>query len=74
MMNYNINQPEFIASILKKYDNYYYIFGLLVTLYMFVFYFIKVVFIDPENNDKGQMIAHVLLTKTPALMVYPSYA
>ena len=63
-----------MASILKKNENYYFIFGLLVTIYMFGFYFVKVVFLDPDNQDKGQMIAHVFFLKTPALMVYPSYA
>jgi hypothetical protein len=30
--------------------------------------------VNPQGRDKGQLIAHVLFLKTPALMVYPSYA
>ena len=73
-LSYNINEPEFVESTLQLHDHYYHLFGIVVTVYMVFFYFIKVVFVSPFAADKGQLIAHILLMKTPALMVYPSYA
>ena len=73
-LGYNINQPEFVASTLKLYNHFFYIFGIVVTIYMFAFYFVKSVIIEPRGRDKGELIAHILLLKTPVLMVYPSYA
>jgi len=55
-------------------DHYYHFFGWGVVLFMAIFYFIKGVVLNPEGVDKGQMISHLLLLKTPALAVFPAYA
>lgn len=52
---------------------YYHFFGIILTAYVLVFYFIKAVVVDPEGRDKGQLIAHLLLVKSIVLMVYPAY-
>jgi hypothetical protein len=43
----NINNPEFIASLLQLYECQHYVFGLCVTLYALIFYFVKAVVVDP---------------------------
>ena len=73
-LSYNINQPEFVASTLRLHSHFYYLFGIMVTIYIIIFYFLKAVVINPNGRDKGQLIAHILFMKTPALMIYPSYA
>jgi hypothetical protein len=73
-LSYNINQPEFLASTLQVRSYPYHFFGYFLCLYLLVFYFFKGVVLDSKNWDKGQIMAHVLLLKAPALAVYPSYA
>jgi hypothetical protein len=73
-LSYNINQPEFVASTLKLHAHFFHVFGIVVTIYIFIFYLFKAVVINPHGRDKGELIAHILLLKTPVLMVYPSYA
>ncbi len=41
---------------------------------MLFFYFLKGVVLDCKGKDKGELIAHILLLKTPVLMLYPTYA
>jgi hypothetical protein len=41
---------------------------------MLIFYFVKGVVVDPNGKDKGQLTSHILFLKTPALMLYPSFA
>lgn len=72
-LSYNVNNPEFIASLYESKSYYYHYFGLFVCLYLAFFYFIKAVVADPEGTDKGQMIAHVLFMKTIVLTVFPAY-
>ena len=62
-----------MASTLQLHNQYYYVFGLLVTLYILFFYLIKAACVTPFAFDKGQLIAHILFLKTPVLMVYPTY-
>lgn len=71
---YNINRPEFVASTLKLLPFYYHIFGIVVTVYMFLFYLARSLWWNPRGKDRGELAAHVLLVKSAALMVYPSYA
>ena len=73
-MSYNINGAEFIASTLHLRQYYYHFFGWGAALFLLVFYFIKGVVLDPEGPDKGQLIPHILLLKTPVLAVFPVYA
>jgi hypothetical protein len=73
-MSYNINSPEFIASTLHLRQYYYHFFGWGAALFLLVFYFLKGVVLDPEGPDKGQLIPHILLLKTPVLAVFPVYA
>ena len=73
-MSYNINSPEFIASTLNLRSYYYNYFGLIIVLFLLVFYFIKGVILDPEGTEKGQLISHLLLLKTPTLAVFPVYS
>jgi len=35
---------------------------------------VKGVVLDPKGADKGELTGHLLLLKTPALMLYPAYA
>jgi hypothetical protein len=72
-LNYNANQPEFMASLQQLNSYYYWIFGLIVTLYMILFYGAKMVVL-PRKKDNGELIAHILFLKCPALVVYPAYA
>ena len=53
---------------------HYHYFGIIVAIYMLFFYFIKGVVLDCKGKDKGEIIAHILLLKTPVLMLYPTYA
>jgi hypothetical protein len=41
---------------------------------MLVFYFIKGVVLLPQDFDKGELVSHILLLKTPVLAVFPCYA
>lgn len=45
-----------------------------VAIYLLVFYLVKGVVLDVKGRDKGELIAHILLLKTPVLMLYPTYA
>jgi hypothetical protein len=45
-----------------------------MAVFLFFFYFVKGVVVDVKGKDKGQLIAHILLLKTPILMIYPTYA
>jgi hypothetical protein len=74
LVSYNIGQPEFFMSAAKAQSYYYHFFGAFLTAYVLVFYFIKAVVVDPIGQDKGQLVPHLLLLKTPVLIVYPSYA
>ena len=49
-------------------------FGIGIAIFLFVFYFLKAVVVDKKGKDKGQLIAHILLLKTPVLMLYPTFA
>ena len=73
-LSYNAHSPEFIASAISIFDYNYHYFGIVMAIYLFVFYFAKGVVIDVKGKDKGQLIAHILLLKTPVLMLYPTYA
>ena len=55
-------------------SHYYHLFGWSATLYMLMFYLIMTVLVFPESKDKGRIIPHVLMLKTVALVVYPSYS
>lgn len=72
-LSYNINDPEFTMSVLSQHSYYYNFFGLLLCIYLFCFYFVKGVVLDPHGKDKGQLVPHVLLYKTAVLAVYPVY-
>lgn len=72
-LNYNTNQPEFIASLQKLNSYYYWIFGLIVTLYMILYFAAKMVIL-PKRIDNGELIAHILFLKCPVLALYPIYA
>ena len=63
-----------MAGVLQLRNYNFHYFGELLCIYLFIFYFFKAVVIHPNGRDKGQLIAHLLLLKTPALAVYPSYA
>lgn len=63
-----------MASTLVIYDFKYHYFGIFVSIYLFFFYLAKGVVLDTQDKDKGQIIAHILLIKTPVLMLYPTYA
>ena len=52
----------------------YHFFGMAVAVYLLVFYFVKGVVLDSKGRDKGELAAHILLLKTPVLMLYPTYA
>jgi len=56
------------------YDYQYHYFGIIVSIYMFFFYFVKGVVLDTKDKDKGQLTAHILMIKTAVLMLYPTYA
>jgi hypothetical protein len=73
-LNYNANQPEFIASVISILQFNYHYFGISMAVFLFFFYFVKGVVVDVKGKDKGQLIAHILLLKTPILMIYPTYA
>lgn len=73
-MSYSASDPIFIRSIQPLYDNSYHYFGIIVTLYLLIFYIVKGVSLDPKGKDKGQLIAHVLFMKAPVLALYPTYA
>ena len=73
-LTYNANRPEFVASIMVIFSYHYHYFGIIVAIYMLFFYFIKGVVLDCKGKDKGEIIAHILLLKTPVLMLYPTYA
>lgn len=60
-------------SVLTHQNYYYHFFGLFISIYLLIFYMVKGALIDPENNDKGQLIPHILLYKTIVLAVYPAY-
>lgn len=55
------------------FDYKYHYFGVCVAVYLFFFYFVKGVVLDTRDKDKGQLTAHILLLKTPVLMLYPTY-
>ena len=73
-VSYNSNQPEFLASVFPKYKSYFHFFGWFVVIYIILFYFIRGVIVTPKCKDKGQIIAHILFLKTPALILFPSYS
>ena len=73
-LTYNSNQPEFLSSILHLNYHYYHLFGWFSAGFLAIFYFIKGVVIIPQGKDKGQLIAHILLLKTPVFAVYPTYS
>ena len=56
------------------FDYKYHYFGIGIAIFLFVFYFLKAVVVDKKGKDKGQLIAHILLLKTPVLMLYPTFA
>lgn len=63
-----------MASTLVLFDFKYHYFGMIVSIYLLIFYFVKGVVLDGRGKDKGELIAHILLLKTPVLMLYPTYA
>ena len=73
-LKYNINEPEFVASLLEHQQSYYHFFGWFIVIFLTIFYFLKGVVIASEYKDKGELIAHVLLTKTVVLITYPAYS
>ena len=44
-----------------------------MTFYLLIFYLVKGVVVDSKGKDKGELIAHILLLKTPAFMLYPTF-
>ena len=54
--------------------HYHHFFGWFIVVFMALFYFIKGVVLVPFGKDRGELIAHVLFTKTVVLMVYPAYS
>ena len=56
------------------FDYKYHYFGIGIAIFLFVIYFLKAVVVDTKGKDKGQLIAHILLLKTPVLMLYPTFA
>lgn len=73
-LSYSAKDPTFIASTLQLYDYKYHYFGICVTFILLVLFMVKGVVLDPNGKDKGQIIAHILLLKTPVLALYPTYA
>lgn len=52
--------------------HYYYLFGVAVTGLLLLGYFIKICCVIPMTRDTGDIIPHVLLTKVPAMVIYPT--
>jgi hypothetical protein len=70
----NLNQPEFVASAMKSRNYPYHFFGYFLCLCLFLFFFLKGVVLDSKGHDKGEIMAHLIILRAPALTVYPSYA
>ena len=52
---------------------YYHVFGIIVTVFLFVIYSVKALFTTPHSYDKGQIIPHIFALKCGALIFFPNY-
>jgi hypothetical protein len=73
ILSYRLDNPEFYKSVLQKQKQYYWLFGMMVTVLIILLYFIKVCCTVPTTKDAGEIIPHVLLMKVPAMVIYPSF-
>ena len=72
-LSYSSSNPEFVASTLVVYDYKFHYVGIVISVYLIIFNLLKGVVLDPNGKDKGQLTAHILFLKTPALMLYPTF-
>lgn len=73
-LTYSLSDPSFYVSVLRNHQYYYFIFGALVTLMLFIGFSIKLCCIVPRSSDRGAIIPHILAIKCGGLVLYPTYA
>ena len=72
-LDYPLEDPEFYKSCLENVQYYHFIFGLIVTILLFLAYLIKVCCVMPSTKNRGQIIAHIFALKCGGLALYPTY-
>jgi hypothetical protein len=58
---------------MKSKTYYYEYFGEIISVFLVTMYFIKVFYLVPKTDDKGEIIPHILCFKIMSTMIYPVY-
>ena len=71
-LEYGLDNPEFYSSIVENKNYYYFIFGYIVSALLAIVYLFKILCTVPQTEDTGEIIAHILLLKATAMVIYPT--
>lgn len=73
-LDYPYSDPAFYQSYIQNRTYNYHIFGLVITILLFLVYTIKLCCVLPKSQDRGNIIPHIFAMRCGALALYPSYA
>lgn len=73
-LDYPYSDPAFYQSYIRNRTYNYYIFGLVITILLFIGYSVKLCCVIPRSQDRGRIIPHIFAMRCGALALYPSYA
>lgn len=65
--------PSFIRSVYTTLPYNYHYFGLIMTLLMFVIYFVKAVVSVPQSDDQGELVSHIFLLRCGGVIFSLAY-
>lgn len=73
-LDYPYSDSAFYDSYIRSQTFYYFLFGLIVTVLLFLGYSIKICCLSPGGRERGSIIPHIFSIKCAALAIYPTYA
>ena len=71
-LQYRLDEPHFYRSVIKEKNEYFFIFGYIVSIFLVLHYLFKILVSVPQTQNQGEIIPHILLLTAPAIVFYPS--